>query len=44
MSVIFSWLELAYLFQTFEKLNDVNGIAAEIKEIRDLLDEGQGNE
>jgi len=38
------WLGLVDLFQTIDELNEVNDIASEIKEIRDLLDEEQGNE
>jgi hypothetical protein len=38
------WLGLEYLFQPFEELDRVTDKHAEIKEIRQLLDEGQGDE
>lgn len=38
------WLGLVYLFQTFEELDRVVDKQAEIKEVRQLLDEEQGDE
>lgn len=39
MSVLFTWLESKNLFQTFEQQDEIE-IEQEIKEIRELLDEG----